>query len=174
MSMPMSKRALVSSLIGVAVVGAVAAGGIAVASASSSTSTSSPAATKVTVANSSARYVAPSGTAAGSITFTADVSDDSGVRGLKVLAWPASSKLDPTEAELRDVDDAQCRSTSAASATSAASSTATTSRCTYTLNVTKEEAAELAPGTWHVSVLATAKDGDTKFVPRAAAFDVTR
>ncbi|WP_093781371.1 DUF5707 domain-containing protein [Streptomyces sp. yr375] len=154
----MSKRVLVSSLVGVVAVGAVgavAAGGIAVASASSS------AGTKVTVANSSVRYVAPSGAAAGSITFTADVSDDSGVRGLKVLAWPASSKLDPTEAELRDVADARCHGTTA-------------SRCTYTLAVTKAEAAELAPGTWHVSVLATAKDGDTTFVPRAAAFDVTR
>ncbi|TPQ21084.1 DUF5707 domain-containing protein [Streptomyces sporangiiformans] len=149
----MSKRIIVSSLIGFAVIGGVAAGGLAVASA----------ATELTVENSSARYVAPSGGKAGSITFTADVSDDSGIRGLKVLAWPASSKLDPTEAELRSVDSATCRSTSD-----------DTFRCTYTAKVTKAETAGLAEGTWYVSALATAKDGDTKFVPRAATFDVTR
>ncbi|MFS8200353.1 DUF5707 domain-containing protein [Streptomyces sp. CWNU-52B] len=149
----MSKRIVVSSLIGVAVVGGVAAGGFAMAS--------TPA--ELTVENTSARYAAPSGEDAGSLTFTADVSDDSGVRGLKVVAWPASSKLDPTEKELRSVDDAECRSTSDEAA-----------RCTYTLRVTKKEAAELEQGTWRVSALATAKDGDTVFVPRAADFEVTR
>ena len=148
----MSKRILVSSLIGVAVIGGITAGGIAMASA----------ATEPALKNGSAHYVAPSGGSAGSLTFTADVSDDSGIRGLKVVAWPASSKLDPTAAELRHVDSAKCEST-----------TAETSRCTYTLKVTKEEAADLAQGTWYVSALATAKDGDTKFVPRAATFGVT-
>ncbi|WP_328672300.1 DUF5707 domain-containing protein [Streptomyces sp. NBC_00328] len=147
----MSKRVLVSSLIGVAVVGGVAAGGYAMAST----------ATEPTLENGSARYVAPSGGSTGSLTFTADVRDDSGVRGLKVLAWPASSKLDPTEAELRHADDATCRSTSD-----------DTSRCTYTLKVTKKEAAELDQGTWYVSASAVAEDGDTVFVSRAAAFDV--
>ncbi|MDQ1037630.1 hypothetical protein QFZ75_004046 [Streptomyces sp. V3I8] len=147
----MSKRILVSSLIGVAVVGAVAAGGLAMASTSSGTA----------LENSSARYVAPAGGGAGSLTFTTEVSDDSGVRGLKVIAWPASSELDPTEAELRSVDDAKCRSVSDG-----------TSRCTYTLKVTKAEEAELDRGTWHISALATAEDGDTAFVPRAASFDV--
>ena len=99
---------------------------------------------------------------AGSFAFTVDVRDDSGIRGLKVLAWPASSKLDPAEAELRSVDSAVCRSAG------------DTSHCTYTLRVTKKEAAELADGTWYVSALATAKDGDTAFVSHAAAFDVTR
>ncbi|MEU1042196.1 DUF5707 domain-containing protein [Streptomyces sp. NPDC005551] len=147
----MSKRVLVPSLIGVAVVGGVAAGGLALASS----------ATEPALANGSARYVAPSGGSSGSLIFTADVRDDSGVRGLKVVAWPASSKLDPTEAELRHTDDATCRSTSA-----------DTARCTYTLKVTEKEAAELNRGTWYVSALATAKDEDTVFVPRAATFDV--
>ena len=92
-----------------------------------------------------------------------DVSDDSGVRGLKVLVWPASSKLDPTAAELRSAESAKCRSTSDE-----------TSRCTYTLKVTKQEAADLPKGTWYVSALATAEDGGTTFVPRAATFDLTR
>ncbi|MDQ1005783.1 hypothetical protein QFZ82_000268 [Streptomyces sp. V4I23] len=149
----MSKRVIVSSLIGVTVLGGVAAGGIAMASTP----------TKPDLENASVRYVAPSGGSAGSLTFTADVSDDSGIRGLKVIAWPASSNLSPTEAELGHVDSATCRST-----------TDETSRCTYTLKVTKDEAVTLVQGTWHVTTLATAKDGDTTFVSRAATFDVTR
>ncbi|CAM5714763.1 DUF5707 domain-containing protein [Streptomyces aurantiogriseus] len=148
----MSKRILFTSLIGAVALGGVAAGGLALASAP----------TEPTLENGSARYVAPSEGSAGSFTYTVDVSDDSGIRTLKVLAWPASSKLDPTEVELRSAENAKCRSTSDE-----------TTRCTYTLKVTKREAAELAKGTWHVSALATAKDGDTTFVPRAAAFDVT-
>ncbi|WP_328897084.1 DUF5707 domain-containing protein [Streptomyces sp. NBC_00236] len=149
----MSKRVLVPSLIGAVALGAVAAGGYAMATAT----------TEPSVKNGSAHYAAPSPRGAGALRYTADVSDDSGVRSLKVLAWPTSSKLDPTEAEMRSVDAATCRSTSD-----------TTSRCTYTLKVTQQDAAGLAEGAWDVSVLVTAKDGDTKFVPRAATFTVTR
>ncbi len=148
----MQKHIVVSSLIGAVVVGGVAAGGFAVARP----------ATEPAVRNASVRHVAPSAAAPGSITFTADVSDDSGVRDVRVLAWPARSKLDPTEAELRHVDRATCRAT-----------TDTASRCTYTLAVTREEAAGLEKGTWHVSALATAEDGGTVFAPRAASFDLT-
>ncbi|MEU6676991.1 DUF5707 domain-containing protein [Streptomyces sp. NPDC046925] len=157
---PSRKRIVVSSLVGAVVVGGITAGGIAMAS--DSTPKKAPA-----LKNGSARYTAPSPDGgAGSLTFTADVSDDSGVRGLKVLAWPASSKLDPTEAELRKAESATCKDTAGAKDK--------TSRCTYTLKVTKEEAADLAQGTWYVSARATAKDGDTKFAPRAATFEVTR
>ncbi|MER6135664.1 DUF5707 domain-containing protein [Streptomyces sp. NPDC001815] len=149
----MSKRILLSSLIGAVALGGVAAGGLALASAP----------TEPTLEHSSARYTAPSDGSAGSLVYTVDVSDDSGIRGLKAVVWPASSKLDPTEAQLREVESAKCRSTSDE-----------TSRCTYTLKVTKREAADLAKGTWYVSALATAKDGDTTSVPRAATFDVTR
>ena len=149
----MSKRVLVPSVIGVVALGAIAAGGYAMASTT----------TEPTVKNGSAGYTAPSRQGAGKLTYTADVSDDSGVREVRVIAWPASSELDPTEAELRYVDKAECRGTSDE-----------TSRCTYTLKVTRQDAADLEEGTWHVSVLATAKDGDTKFVPRAATVDVTR
>ncbi|MEU9184736.1 DUF5707 domain-containing protein [Streptomyces sp. NPDC048484] len=152
----MSKRILVSSLIGVGVIGVVAVGGFAMASTSSPDS-------KTTVKDSSTRYVGPTGARAGSLTFTTDVSDDSGIRGLKVLAWPASSKLDPGAAEMRHVESAKCRSVSDEK-----------SRCTYALKVTQKDADELDKGAWHISALATAKDGDTKFVPRAGAFDVTR
>ncbi|MEU9312739.1 DUF5707 domain-containing protein [Streptomyces sp. NPDC048256] len=149
----MSKRVLVSSIVGVVVLGGVAAGGLAMAHG----------ATEPTVANGSARYVAPADGRAGTLTFTADVSDGSGVRSLKVVAWPVSSKLDPTAEELRKgVDSAVCRSVSAEKA-----------RCTYTMKVTQAEAAELPRGSWHVSALATAEDGGTAFVSRAAVFDVT-
>ncbi|WP_371547806.1 DUF5707 domain-containing protein [Streptomyces sp. NBC_00554] len=155
MSKPMSKRIVVSSLVGIAVIGGITAGGLAIASAS--------AATKPTLENSSARYVAPSGSKAGSLTFTTDVSDDSGIKGLKVIPWPAGSALGLTEADLQHGESAKCKSTSDE-----------TSRCTYTLKVTEKEAAELDQGTWYISALATAKDGDTKFDSMTARFNVTR
>ncbi|MGW6203852.1 hypothetical protein ACWF9B_09440 [Streptomyces sp. NPDC055089] len=40
--------------------------------------------------------------------------------------------------------------------------------------MTQQDAAGLAEGARDVSVLATAKDGATKFLPRAATFTVTR
>lgn len=42
-----------------------------------------------------------------------------------------------------------------------------------TLRVTKAEAADLAKGTWRISALATAEDGDTEFVSPAASVEVT-
>ncbi|MFF9220679.1 DUF5707 domain-containing protein [Streptomyces viridosporus] len=148
----MSQRALVSSLIGVAVVGGVTAGGIAMASPG----------TAPALKNGSARYTAPSGDRTGSLTFTVDAADDSGVENVKVVARSARSKLDPAEEEMRHVEDATCRSISDVA-----------SRCTYTLEVTRAEAAEPTPGTWYVSALMTAEDGDTAFAPHAAGFDVT-
>ncbi|MEU8669018.1 DUF5707 domain-containing protein [Streptomyces anulatus] len=148
----MSQRVLFSSLIGAVALGAVAAGGLALASAP----------TEPALENGSARYAAPSGSRAGSFTYTVDVSDDSGISGLKVIAWPASSKLDPTEKELLPAESATCRSTSD-----------DTARCTYTIEVTEREAAELAKGTWYITALAAAEDGGTVFVPRAASFDLT-
>ncbi|MGW6208330.1 DUF5707 domain-containing protein [Streptomyces sp. NPDC055089] len=149
----MSKRILLPSLIGAVALGGVAAGGLALAAGP----------TEPTLEHGSARYTAPSDVSAGSLAYTVDVSDDSGTGGLNVVAWPASSKLDPTEAELRAAESATCRRTSDE-----------TARCTYTLKVTKREAAGLAKGTWYISALATAVDGDTAFVPRAATFRLTR
>ncbi|MFE4370048.1 DUF5707 domain-containing protein, partial [Streptomyces sp. NPDC056835] len=84
----MSKRVIVPSLIG-----AVALGGIATAGPSA----------KPTVENGAARYLAPTTGAAGSVTFTAMVTDDSGIRSLKVLAWPKSSDLKPTAQDMESV-----------------------------------------------------------------------
>ncbi|MFD3733095.1 DUF5707 domain-containing protein [Streptomyces sp. NPDC058632] len=148
----MFKRVLIGSFAGAVLVGGVAAG-FAAASAPE----------KLSLKDGSAHYTAPSGDRAGAFTFTTDVSDDSGVENLNVLVWPTASKLNPTEAELREVDTATCRSTSDE-----------TSRCTCTLKVTEKEAAALDPGAWQVSALATAKDGDTLFVSSAATFDIKR
>lgn len=150
-----SRRVLLSSVVGVAVLGSVTAGGLAMAAGSDGPEPS--------LAHASARYTAPTGHGAGSLTFTVDVRDDSGVRGVRVLPWPASSKLDPTEAELRHAERATCRGTADG-----------TSRCTYTLKVTEKDAAQLAPGRWYVAVRAAAVDGGSVHVPRVAAFDVTR
>ncbi|MFE4367107.1 DUF5707 domain-containing protein, partial [Streptomyces sp. NPDC056835] len=113
---------------------------------------------KPTVENGAARYLAPTTGAAGSVTFTAKVTDDSGIRSLKVLAWPKSSDLKPTAQDMESVESATCEK----------------SLCTYTLKVTQKDAADLPEGTWYVSALATAKDGDKTFVPEAATFSVTR
>ena len=151
--MSMTKRTLLISLASVAAVGGVVAGGLAASAAS--------APEKPALSNGSAHYTAPSASGAGSFTYPVDVSDNSGIKGLKVVAWPASSKLNPTAADLRFVESATCKSTSD-----------DTSRCTYTFKVTKKEAADVAKGTWNVSTLATAKDGDTTFVSKAATFDI--
>ncbi|WP_342356843.1 DUF5707 domain-containing protein [Streptomyces alfalfae] len=150
-----SRRVLLSSFVGVAALGSLTAGGLAMAAGSDGGEPS--------LAHASARHTAPPGHGAGSLTFTVDVQDDSGVRGVRVLPWPASSKLDPTEAELRHAERATCRGTAEG-----------TSRCTYTLKVTEKDAAQSAPGRWYVAVRAEAQDGGSVHVPRAAAFDVTR
>ncbi|MFJ5686425.1 DUF5707 domain-containing protein [Streptomyces sp. NPDC093099] len=161
----MFQRIVVPSLVGAVALGGVALGGVASAGPSGTPSgtPSAAAPAKPTVENSAARYIAPAGGAAGSLTFTAKVTDDSGVRSLKVLAWPKSSDLKPTAAEVATAESATCEKSSAR-----------TSACTYTLKVTPREAAELPEGVWNVSVLATAKDGDTAFVPEAATFSVPR
>ncbi|MET7484083.1 DUF5707 domain-containing protein [Streptomyces sp. NPDC005538] len=153
MSMPVSKRAVLSSLACVVATGGIIAGGLAASTAS--------AANGATLAHGSTRYVAPTDSRAGSFTYAVDVNDDSGVRSLKVVAWPASSALVPTKADLRHAESATCERTSH-----------DTSHCTYALKVTKKQAADLAKGTWYVSALATAEDGDTKFVSMAARFVV--
>ncbi|WNI27778.1 DUF5707 domain-containing protein [Streptomyces sp. ITFR-6] len=147
----MSKRVIATSLAGTAVLGA--AGAVAFAAQASEA--------KPQVRDGEAAYVTPHGTRDGSLTFTVHVSDDSGVRGVKVLAWPGTLKPAPTAKEMKDVESAKC----AAAGDGAA-------RCTYTVKVTEADA--VPAGAWHVAVLATAKDGDTAFVPRAADFTARR
>ncbi|MFD4756546.1 MULTISPECIES: DUF5707 domain-containing protein [unclassified Streptomyces] len=150
----MSKRLVVSSLVGAA---AIAAGTLALVSSAEAAAPAKPEISKAT-----ARFTGTAGGGA-SLTFTATVADDSGVKNLRVLAWPASSHLDPTAGEMRDVEEATCKATSS-----------TTSECTYAVKSSAKDAAALPDGVWHVSALATAKDHDTTFVPRAATFTVKR
>ncbi|MFD3656116.1 DUF5707 domain-containing protein [Streptomyces sp. NPDC058620] len=51
--------------------------------------------------NDQPHCVTPPSSRAGPLSFSAEVQDDSGVHGLKVLVRPASAELDPTEAEMR-------------------------------------------------------------------------
>ncbi|MFC9604965.1 DUF5707 domain-containing protein [Streptomyces niveus] len=146
-----SVRAVLVSLGGAAVIG-----GVAVAGMASATAPSQPA-----VDNASARFVAPTGDTRGAFSFAADVADDSGVKNLKVLAWPKASGLDVTAKEMEHVEDAVCERVDDDRST-----------CTYTLRITEREAAELEKGEWTVSALLTARDGGTKFVPEAATVTV--
>ncbi|MGY6019062.1 DUF5707 domain-containing protein [Streptomyces spinosirectus] len=114
--------------------------------------------------HSKAHYTAPTGDRGGSFTFTTGVTASSGVKSLKVLAWPADSQLgkkEPTAKEMAEVDSATCRP--------AADGTA---RCTYATPVTRADAATFPHGTWHIAVLATAKDGTTTFDANAVDFKV--
>ncbi|MFG3164990.1 DUF5707 domain-containing protein [Streptomyces sp. NPDC048232] len=115
--------------------------------------------------NSSARYMAPAADREGSFTFTTDVTAASGVKSLKVLAWPADSPSvakDPlTEKELAAAESATCKPAGD-----------DTARCTYKVTVTAAEATESAKGSWHVATLATADNGDTAFNDKTATFTV--
>ncbi|MFJ1591951.1 DUF5707 domain-containing protein [Kitasatospora albolonga] len=147
----MSKRVVaISALAGAALLGG--AGAYAFAGESGATE---PEVTKAAV-----EYVSPSAGKDGSLTFTARVSDDSGIRSLKVLAWPASISPAPDAKEMAHVDSATCEPKGEAAL------------CTYTVKITEAEAAESPKGAWHVGVLASAKDGGETFVPKAADFTV--
>ncbi|MET8039042.1 DUF5707 domain-containing protein [Streptomyces sp. NPDC005345] len=148
----MSKRLVVSSLAAVA---AVAAGTVVFVSSADAAVPDKP-----EISKAAAHYTAEAGGGA-SLTFTASVADNSGIKNLRVLAWPASSGLAPTAAEMRDVEEATCKATSAA-----------VSKCTYTVKSSAKEAATLPEGVWNVSALVTAKDHDTTFAPHAATFTV--
>ncbi|MEU6571528.1 DUF5707 domain-containing protein [Streptomyces sp. BPPL-273] len=115
--------------------------------------------------NSTARYTAPASDREGSLTFTTDVTAASGVKSLKVLAWPADSpvlaKNPLTQKELAAVESATCKPTGD-----------DTAHCTYRVTVTAAESAESAKGRWHVATLATADNGDTSFNDKTATFTV--
>lgn len=147
----MSKRIVATSLVGAV---AVTAGTIALV-----TSADAAAPTKPAITKGAAHYVAS--TDGASLLFTATVADNSGVKNLRVLAWPASSGLAPTADEMKAVESATCKTTSS-----------TISVCTYLVKDSVSQAAALPEGTWYVSALATAKDHDTTFAPKAAAFTV--
>ncbi|MFE7621676.1 DUF5707 domain-containing protein [Streptomyces sp. NPDC057496] len=148
----MSRRIVLSSAVAVIALGG--AGAFALAHAGDR----SP-----TLENGAARYTAPEGNRDGSFTFTADVSAPSGLKSLKVLAWPAAdpafAKKGPTAKDMAEVESATCRP--------AADDIV---RCTYGVTVTAADAAASGKGTWHVATLATADDGETVFGEKTSTF----
>ncbi|MEV5960084.1 DUF5707 domain-containing protein [Streptomyces sp. NPDC051987] len=116
------------------------------------------------LAHSAVHYTAPDGGRDGSLSFTTEVSAPSGVKSLKVLAWPEKSdfaKKRLTAGEMAAVESATC--------TPAGGHTV---RCVYRAPVSAADAASSPHGAWHIAVLATAEDGHTTFDTRAADFTV--
>ncbi|MEU1409515.1 DUF5707 domain-containing protein [Streptomyces sp. NPDC005728] len=116
------------------------------------------------LAHSTARYTAPEGGRDGSFTFTTEVTASSGVKKLRVLAWPANSsfaKKPLTAKDMAKAEQASCKSAGGDRV-----------RCVYTVEVTGAEAASSPRGPWHVAVLATAQDGTTTLDTKAAGFTV--
>ncbi|MEU1190622.1 DUF5707 domain-containing protein [Streptomyces sp. NPDC005859] len=149
----MSRRIALSVAAGVVVLGG--AGAFALAHAGEQP----PALT-----DSAARYTAPVGERDGSLTFVTDVTASSGVKSVKVLAWPENSsfaKKELTAKDMAHVESAVCRP-----------SGADTVRCTYTVKVTGSDAESSPRGVWHVAVLATAQDGTTTLDREATDFTV--
>ena len=114
------------------------------------------------LAHSTVHHTAPDGGRDGSLSFTTEVSAPSGVRNLRVLAWPEKSsfaKKPLTAKDMAAVESATC--------TPAGGHTV---RCVYRAPVSAADAASSAHGAWHIAVLATAGDGRTTLDTRAADF----
>ncbi|MFF3940921.1 DUF5707 domain-containing protein [Streptomyces phaeofaciens] len=114
--------------------------------------------------HSTARYSAPDGGRDGSLTFSTEVTASSGIKSLKVLAWPEKSSLSAkqlTAKEMAQAEPARCKPAGA-----------DTVRCVYTATVTADDAASSPRGSWHVAVLATADDGTTTLDTKAVDFTV--
>lgn len=149
----MSRRTVLSVTAGVVVLGGAGAFALAYAGGQSPV-----------LAHNTARYAAPEGDRDGSLTFTTDVTASSGVKTVKVLAWPAKSsvaKKGLTVKEMAAAETAVCKPAGG-----------DTVRCTYKVAVTRADAETSPRGLWHVAVLATDKDGDTTLDTKAADFTV--
>ncbi|MBZ3906285.1 DUF5707 domain-containing protein [Streptomyces griseiscabiei] len=149
----MSRRTVLCVAVGVVVLGG--AGALTLAHAGDQSSTP---------AHSTARYIAPDGDRDGSLTFSTDVTESSGVKSVKVLAWPQDSSFAedrPTAKDMAGVDSAACEPAGK-----------DTAHCTYRVEVTAADAKSSPRGAWHVAVLVTAKDGSTTLDAEAADFTV--
>ncbi|MGA5767749.1 DUF5707 domain-containing protein [Streptomyces pseudogriseolus] len=114
--------------------------------------------------DSAARYTAPRADRDGSLTFTTDVTASSGVKSVKVLAWPENSSFaeqKPTAKDMAAAESATCEPTGDDSA-----------RCTYTVPVTATDADASPNGRWHIAVLATEDDGSSTLAEEASGFTV--
>ncbi|WP_405811916.1 DUF5707 domain-containing protein [Streptomyces sp. NBC_01520] len=114
------------------------------------------------LAHSDARYTAPEGDRDGSLTFATDVTASSGVKSVKVLAWPENSSLAKEELTTKDMATAEPAVCKPAGQE--------TVRCTYTTRITGSDAESSPRGAWHVAVLATAQDGTTTLDTKSAGF----
>lgn len=114
--------------------------------------------------HSTARYTAPDGDRDGSLTFVTDVTASSGVKSVKVLAWPEDSPFAEKQLTTKDM--------AAAEPAVCEPSGKDTVRCTYTTVVTGSDAESSPRGLWHIAVLATAKDGTTTLNTEASDFTV--
>lgn len=116
------------------------------------------------LSESAARYTAPTAKRDGGLLFVTDVTASSGVRSLKVLAWPEDGPFgkDPlTAKDMAEVESADC-----------VDAEDDTVVCTYDAPVTAEDLADSPRGAWHIATLATAEDGTTTFAARTASFTV--
>src|SRR3954451_7158365 len=103
--------------------------------------------------HSTAHYTAPTGDSDGSLTFTTDVTASSGVKNVKVLAWPATSSLAKHKLTAKDMTAAE---------TAVCNRDAKhTVHCTYTTSSPPGEAKSSPTGAWHIAVLAEAKNDTT-------------
>ncbi|MGW2617229.1 DUF5707 domain-containing protein [Streptomyces sp. NPDC001500] len=112
--------------------------------------------------HSAARYTAPEGGRVGSLTFTTYVTASSGVKNVKVLAWPQNSSLAEDKLTAKDMAEAEpavCKPFKKHTVT-----------CAYTVTTTAADAESSPRGAWHVAVLATARNGATLLDARAADF----
>ncbi|WP_055715346.1 DUF5707 domain-containing protein [Streptomyces torulosus] len=149
----MSRRTALSVAAGVVVLGG--AGALTLAYAGDQ---------PLKLTHSTARYTAPDADRDGSLTFDTDVTASAGVKSVKVLAWPQHSSFAKDELTAKDMADAEsavCKP-----------SGKNTVHCTYSVEVTRSDAKSSPRGTWHVAVLATAKDGTTTLDREAADFTV--
>ncbi|MER5516109.1 DUF5707 domain-containing protein [Streptomyces sp. NPDC002763] len=115
-------------------------------------------------AHGTARYTAPAAGRDGSLAFSTEVTASSGVKSLKVLAWPEKSgfaKKPPTAKDMAEVESATCEP-----------ATSDTARCTYKAVVSAADAASTPHGAWHIAVLATGKDGSTTLDTKVTDFTV--
>lgn len=100
-------------------------------------------------------------------TFTTTVSDDSGIKGVKMLPWPAALAahgLEVTADMLRsdtDLPPVTCKAVSK-----------TTSVCTHSekINSFTDFHDNTVAGTWYTAILITGKDGGSTFKQKAAVF----
>jgi hypothetical protein len=116
------------------------------------------------LSESAARYTAPTAKRDGGLVFITDVTASSGLKSLKVLAWPEDGPFGKdklTAKDMAEVESADC-----------VDAEGDTVVCTYDAPVTAKDLADSPRGTWHIATLATAENGTTAFADRTATFTV--